>query len=225
MPRDAGRGGEALHLEFRDPLSELPETARTLIISVKGIIADKGFDALTLNRLVLESGENKAMTAYYFGNKEGLIAAVLDSVIHDEYLDSQARMRNLPAGEFTSRLIDEMREITDSTAEFRVFYELLPRVLRDDVLRSRMLPLYRWYWSVKLDWLGFGDDPEALDDPDLRGIAQLFSAMIDGLAIQATIDPEADLSTAYRALQMLIEESLPRFVAARMATADAPPEP
>ena len=214
MPRDAGRGGEALHLEFRDPLSELPETARNLILSAKAIIADKGFDALTLNRLALESGENKAMTAYYFGNKEGLIAAVLDSVIHDEYLDSQARMRNLHAGELTSRLIEEMREITDSTAEFRVFYEPPPRVLRDDVLRSRMLPLYGWYWSVKLEWLGLGDDPEALDDPDLRSIAQLFSAMIDGLATQAAIDPEADLSTAYRALQMLIEESLPRCVAA-----------
>ena len=126
-------------------------------------------------------------------------------------------MRNLDAGELTPRLIEEMREITDSSAEFRVFFELLPRVLRDDELRSRMLPLYRWYWSVKLGWLGLGDGPEALDDPDLRGIAQLFSALIDGLAIQAAIDPEADLSSAYRALRMLIEESLPRFVAERSA--------
>ena len=98
-PRDAEREAGTLHVEFRDPLSELPETARNLILSAKAIIADHGFDALTLNRLALESGENKAMTAYYFGNKAGLIAAVLDSVIHDEYLDSQSRMRNLDAGE------------------------------------------------------------------------------------------------------------------------------
>lgn len=220
MPRDAGREAGTLHLEFRDPLSDLPETARNLILSAKAIIADRGFDALTLNRLALESGENKAMTAYYFGNKAGLIAAVLDSVIHDEYLDSQTRMRNLDVAELTPRFIEEMREITDSTAEFRVFFELLPRVLRDDMLRARLLPLYRWYWSVKLEWLGLGDDPDALDDPDLRGIAQLFSALIDGLAIQAAIDPEADLSNAYRALHMLVEESLPRFVAGRSSAGD-----
>jgi AcrR family transcriptional regulator len=223
-PRDAEREAGTLHVEFRDPLSELPETARNLILSAKAIIADQGFDALTLNRLALESGENKAMTAYYFGNKAGLVAAVLDSVIHDEYLDSESRMRNLDPSELTPRLIEEMQEITDSSAEFRVFFELLPRVLRDDELRSRMLPLYRWYWSVKLGWLGLGDGPEALNDPDLRGIAQLFSALIDGLAIQAAIDPEADLSSAYRALRTLIEESLPRFVAERSAAINHRPQ-
>jgi AcrR family transcriptional regulator len=223
--RDARREAGTVHLEFRDPLSELPETARNLILSAKAIIADHGFDALTLNRLAQDSGENKAMTAYYFGNKAGLIAAVLDSVIHDEYLDSLARMRNLDVDDLTPRLMEEMRAITDTPAEFRVFFELLPRVLRDDVLRSRMLPLYRWYWSVKLEWLGLGDASEALDDPDLQGIARLFSALIDGFAIQAAIDPQADLSDAYRVLRLLIEESLPRFVAGRSAPGDAASSP
>jgi len=225
-PRDAGGAGlgetrespdRTIHLEFRNPLSDLPETARNLIVSAKAIIAEHGFDALTLNRLAAVSGENKAMTAYYFGNKAGLVAAVLDSVIHDEYLASESRMEDLGAGELTPRLIEEMRGIVSSAEDFRVFYELLPRVLRDDVLRARMLPLYRWYWSVKLEWLGFGDDPEALDDPDLQGIARLLSAMIDGLAVQAMIEPRADLSGAYRILQQLVGESLPRFVAERSA--------
>ena len=34
------------------------------------------------------------MIAYYFGNKAGLVAAVLDSVIHDEYIASQERMKD-----------------------------------------------------------------------------------------------------------------------------------
>lgn len=210
-----------LHMEFRNPLSELPETARNLILSAKAIIAEDGFDALTLNRVALESGENKAMTAYYFGNKAGLVAAVLDSVIHDEYLASQNRMENVDAGELSRRLVDEMQEVGHSAEDFRVFFELLPRVLRDDELRARMIPLYRWYWSVKLEWLGLGGKPEALDDPDLLGIARLLSAMIDGLAIQAAIDPDADLSDAYRVLLMMIEESLPKFVAERSAAGDA----
>jgi AcrR family transcriptional regulator len=220
---EGGSEGPAasVELEFRNPLSDLPETARNLILSAKTIIAEQGFEALTLNRLAAASGENKAMTAYYFGNKAGLVAAVLDSVIHDEYLASEARMKNLSAEELTPRVIEEMHGIVSSAEDFRVFYELLPRVLRDDVLRARMLPLYRWYWSVKLEWLGFGDDPAALDDPDLQGIARLLSAMIDGLAIQAMIEPKADLSGPYRILGRLVGESLPRFVAERSARGDA----
>jgi len=107
-----------------------------------------------------------------------------------------------------------MRAIVGTTQEFRAFYELLPRVLRDDALRARMLPLYRWYWSVKLEWLGLADSPDALDDPQLKGVARLLSAIIDGLAIQAAIEPDADLESAFRVLEGLIEESLPKFVAA-----------
>ena len=204
----------SVSLEFRNPLSELPEVARNLIVSAKAIIAEQGFDALTLNRLAAVSGENKAMTAYYFGNKAGLIAAVLDSVIHDEYVASETRMTNLDPAELTPHLVEEMRAIVGTTQEFRAFYELLPRVLRDDALRARMLPLYRWYWSVKLEWLGLADSPDALDDPQLKGIARLLSAIIDGLAIQAAIEPDADLESAFRVLEGLIEESLPKFVAA-----------
>lgn len=202
---------------FRNPLSELPATARNLIVSAKAIIADEGFEALSLNRLAAVSGENKSMIAYYFGNKAGLVAAVLDSVIHDEYLASEARMKNLDPAELAPRVVEEMREIASST-DFLVFFELLPHVLRDDVLRRRMLPLYHWYWSMKLEWLGLRHDSGALDDPDLLGIARLFSAVIDGLAVQATIEPQADLSAAYRILEELIADSLPRFVAAHAAT-------
>lgn len=214
--------GVTLDMGFSNPLSELPETARNLILSAKSIIADEGFDALTLSRLASLSGENKAMTAYYFGNKAGLIAAVLDSVIHDEYLASGTRMKDLGADELTPRLVEEMQDIVASSRDFRVFFELLPRVLRDDVSRQRLIPLYRWYWSVKLEWLGLGDG-EGLRDPDLQSLARLLSAVIDGLAIQAAIEPEADLSGACRILQELLHESLPRFVAGHKGTGQGLP--
>ena len=77
-----------LHFTFEDPLSSLPETAQNLLVAAKEIVADEGFEALTLKTVSERAGENKAMVSYYFDNKAGLIAAVLDSVIHDEYLAS-----------------------------------------------------------------------------------------------------------------------------------------
>jgi hypothetical protein len=145
----------------------------------------------------------------YFENKAGLIASVLDSVIHDEYLVSLDRMRDVAPGERIERLVSEMRRMDAADGDFQVFFELLPHVLRDDVLRRRIALLYQWYWSVKLDWLGLEDGAKAMADPDLLGLAQVLSAVIDGLAIQAALNPGLDLAPPYRVLARMLERSLP----------------
>jgi len=202
----SGRG--RVRPTFEDPLSALPETAQKLLVAAKGIIASDGFDALTLNSVAAASGENKAMISYYFGNKAGLVAAVLDSVIHDEYVASQDRMKGIDPQRRTQRLVEEMRRMDTAIEEFRVFFELLPHVLRDEALRQRIAALYTWYWSVKLEWLGISSPAGALEDPELLGLAQILSAVIDGLAIQAAIDPELDLMNPYRIFHRMLECSL-----------------
>ena len=199
-----------VHAAFEDPLSALPETARKLLVAAKDIIATDGFDALTLNAVSAASGENKAMISYYFGNKAGLVAAVLDSVIHDEYIASQDRMKDVDPKRRTQRLVEEMRRMDAAAEEFRVFFELLPQVLRDETLRRRIALLYKWYWSVKLEWLGITSPSDALEDPELLGLAQILSAVIDGLAIQAAIDPDLDLANPYRVFHKMLEGFMPQ---------------
>jgi AcrR family transcriptional regulator len=199
------RLADHLHFTFEDPLSSLPQTAQNLLIAAKDIVAEDGFEALTLKTVSERAGENKAMVSYYFDNKAGLIAAVLDSVIHDEYLDSLDRMKNVAPGQRISRLVEEMRRMAAAVEDFEVFFELLPHVLRDEALRRRLAMLLRWYWKMKLDWLGVSDGAAALADPDLLGLAQLLSAVIDGLAIQAAVDPGVDLSNPYRVLARMLE--------------------
>ena len=194
-----------LQFTFEDPLSSLPATARNLLIAAKEILAEEGFEALTLKTVSARAGENKAMVSYYFDNKAGLVAAVLDSVIHDEYLASLDRMKDVAPDERISRLVEEMRRMDASFEDFAVFYELLPHVLRDDVLRRRMAMLFRWYWKMKLEWLGVADGAAGLADPDLLGVAQLLSAVIDGLAIQVAVDPDVDLANPYRVLARMLE--------------------
>ena len=201
----AERALPQLPAAFENPLSALPETARNLLVAAKGIVADEGFNALTLNAVSDRAGENKAMISYYFENKAGLIAAVVDSVIHDEYLDSLARMKQVPPGQRFEWLAEEMKRLDSAAVDFQVFFELLPHVLHDEVLRRRMAMLFRWYWKMKLEWLGLEDGTGGLADPDLLGVAQLLSAIIDGLAIQAAVDPGVDLSNPYRMLARMLE--------------------
>jgi AcrR family transcriptional regulator len=208
---DTGAVGAAVehaHFAFENPLSSLPETARKLLVAAKGIVAEEGFNALTLSAVSERAGENKAMISYYFDNKAGLIAAVVDSVIHDEYLDSLDRMKGVAVGDRVECLVQEMQRLDSAALDFRVFFELLPQVLRDELLRRRLALLYRWYWSVKLEWLGVPDGPGALADPDMLGLSQVLSAVIDGLAIQSAIDPALDLANPYRVFARMLRRSL-----------------
>jgi AcrR family transcriptional regulator len=213
------RGHDAPPFAFDDPLAALPDTAQQLLLAAKRIVASDGFDALTLNAIAVASGENKAMISYYFGNKAGLVAAVLDSVIHDECVASRQRMRHLDPEQRRQQLVREMRCMTDCSEEFQVFFELLPHVLRDETLRRRLALLYRWYWGAKLEWLGIGRADEALEDPDLLGLTQLLSAVIDGLAVQAAIDPDIDLAKPYRVFEKMLAGSLLALLDARVADA------
>ena len=98
MSTDDGQENVLDEFPIADPLAELPETARELLFAAQRVIAKEGLHKLTLARLGKESGQNTALVAYYFGNKMGLLERVVESIIHDECLETTNRIRNLPEG-------------------------------------------------------------------------------------------------------------------------------
>jgi AcrR family transcriptional regulator len=150
------------------------------------------------------------MTKYYFGNKAGLIAALLDAAIHDECLEAAGRMHDVEPDERVSRLVAELRHMSEVSPGFLVFFDLLPHALRTEELHPRLVTLYEWYLQLKLDWLGLDPDADVELREELRPLAQLLSATIDGLAIQALIDPERfDIEAAYGMLERVLAVALP----------------
>ncbi len=212
-----------------DPLSTLPETAVRVLEAAQRVVEERGFRRLTLNTVAGESGENKAMTAYYFGNKAGLVAALVDAMIHDECLGAASRMRDATEDERLSQLVHELRGMSATITDSRVFFDILPHAIRNEELRARLAARYRWYIELKLDWLGLDRADEARRRR-LRGLAQVMSALIDGLAIQALIDgDEFALEPAYeiverssrRPCRELLAEAAPAGVRAARPTARA----
>jgi hypothetical protein len=72
-----------------------------------------------------------------------------------------------------------------------------------------MVDMYRWYVSLNADML----EVDSADDEEtqrlLRGIAQLLSAISDGMAIQALIGRDVfPMDEPFEALTFLLEESL-----------------
>lgn len=191
--------------------------ALNILQAAQQVLVEKGFSGLTLRAIAAKSGENSAMVQYYFGNKSGLVKAMIDSVFRDDQQDAAAAMRSVTGEDRLSRFVDGLRTISKSRS-YRVFFDILPYALRSAVLRARMARAYDSYRRIKRDWLrGKVDDAagttgETPDDEALRGVAELMTAVVDGLAIQEAIDDDFDMRRAYAVLEFMLQRSLPELL-------------
>jgi AcrR family transcriptional regulator len=193
-----------------DPLASLPETARELLYAAQRIIAEEGLGKLTLARLAEESGQNSGLVAYYFGNKTGLLERTVESIIHDECLQTAARVRDLRSRPRVEAMVSELRNWSEERQAYAAFFELLVHSLRHDEVRQRMVEMYRWYISLNAEMLEVDSAGSEQTQRRLRGIAQLLSAISDGMAIQALIGRDVfPMDEPFEALAFMLEESLP----------------
>jgi len=192
----------------RDPRQDLPAPAVKILAAAQRVLVAKGFAGLTLRAIAQESGENSAMVQYYFGNKAGLVKAMIDSVFRDDQQDAAAAMCTVTNDDRLPRFVDGLRTISSSRS-FRVFFDVLPYALRNEGLRSRMARAYDWYRQIKLDWLRAKDQAPPSEQPALLGLAELMTAVVDGLAIQEAIDEGFDTRRPYAVLEFMLQRSLP----------------
>jgi AcrR family transcriptional regulator len=203
--------GVAAAKQGGDPRQGMSPPALNILHAAQRVLVDKGFSGLTLRAIAAESGENSAMVQYYFGNKEGLVKAMIDSVFRDDQQDAAAAMSTVSSRDRLPRFVDGLRTISRSRS-FRVFFDILPYALRSEGRRSRMARAYDSYRSIKCDWLRGEDAPTPEEQEVLLGVAELMTAVVDGLAIQEAIDDDFDMRRAYAVLEVMLQRSLPELL-------------
>ena len=224
-PSNARRTGK-LQLPLEDPSTSLPETARRILAAATRLLADRGYEAVTLENVAAEAGVNKASIRYNFGNKAGLLMAIVDNLIHDECLRLAADTQNVPEEERLHVAMLGIRRMIVEADSFRGFFDILPHAFRDAELRERMFSLYIWWYQQNLKWLGLGDSKSAMDSDMLMGLAELIAAIPDGLSVQSGLNPDGfDLSRPLATLEFLLRNSMSQLVeiAEREAARDAAP--
>jgi AcrR family transcriptional regulator len=190
-------------LPISDPLPDLPPTAARILEAAGRVLFRDGFRALTFETIAREAGENPALIRYHFGNKAGLLTALVDSVLYQESVELIENLTTVPAGDQRREQLMRLHEgLPRDRDAYRMFFELIPHILRDDELRPHLRDLFEWYrrldaWALKEP----GDkEPPAHIEP----MALLTVAIADGVALQMLADPDLDVGPAFDLWRRLV---------------------
>ena len=191
-----------------DPTAQLSPTARKLVAAARRLLARGGYEALTVEAVAAEAGAYRDSVRYHFGGKAAFIAAVVDSLSHDQGVGAVAETQAASGGDARVHgLVAADRRLADDRAVFRDFFAIFPHVLLDDELRERVAGLYDWYRDLYVE--GFGE-AAAAEEAHLRDLASLMVAMTDGLAVQKLLDPDGvDLESLFELWEAMLRASLP----------------
>jgi AcrR family transcriptional regulator len=186
----------------------LPPTAQRLLEAARRLLARSGYNSLSVEAIGREAGENKALIRYYFGSKNGLIVALIGWLISETLWHAGRRLTNVSGEESPSQIVTASAEaLLEDTPSYRLFFDLLPRVLEEPSMAGQFAELYRAYrdQNTRALWVGGVDDAP----PIVRDIAAMTVALADGLAVQTLAEPgSVDVSRALATWRALIDQVL-----------------
>lgn len=197
-------GPRAASLASANPVDSLPRTARRILTAARRIVARGGYGALSMQAVADEAGEHKSTIAYHFGDKAGLISALLESVIHDGNVAAVHALDRIPtAPGRLHELLAHQRKIAATPEYWRLLFALMPEIVKDKKLRARFGELMRWYYEIDLRCLGLREDEEPPEEYEL--FASLLLAVLEGFALQRELIPDNyDLEARFRLWERIV---------------------
>lgn len=187
-----------------NPLDSLSPSGKRILEAARRVVAAGGIGALSMQAVADEAGELKSTVAYQFGDKAGLISALLDSVIHDRDVMAAEVLDRLPTGsQRVHYLLRHQREVAATGEYWRLLFALVPEIAKDDRLRERYGELFRSYQRLDLMAIGIGPDEEPT--PEAQCFASLLLAVVEGFALQRELTPEGfDLDARFALWESII---------------------
>jgi AcrR family transcriptional regulator len=188
--------------------------SRELVLdAAERVMAEQGFEAATLARVVQEAGIPMSSVYHYYGSKDGILVAVMERGAERFFADLPQWNRRI--GRPTEHLATVLSTAAQTLERHPNFLRLLivfsvqpPARVGDEielvVSRVRRLGIDRLREQIAL---AFGDDP---DSPLTSRLARIALAAIDG----AFVASQADATIT---LQDLLEPLAPSVVAMRRA--------
>jgi AcrR family transcriptional regulator len=186
----------------------LHPTAAKILEAAHRILEEEGFEGLSFDAIAKRSGQYKGSITYFFGDKATLTIMLADVVGHDIVAAARERLQQLPEGpDRVHEAVAVNAEVCQNSEEFRVFLDILAKAVRREDLRERFALLYREYREVNRRMLGEGSSEPMRSELDL--MATLSLAIVDGLSLQLSLDPDGfDPSPYWRCWEEVVAERL-----------------
>jgi AcrR family transcriptional regulator len=191
-------------LSIENPLDSLPPSARSILAAARAVLAERGFEGLTIEAVANEANVSRTLIPYHFGSRAGLVEILIDSLFHDFAVGIwRGRATDTSPGGMADFLEMVRLEAHDVIGQ-RDFFELMVCALREETLRNRVAELFAHYRRFNVKLAGIGSDRSgapASGAPSGAGeaVGAVLQALADGLALQAAMDPGFDLDAAIAA--------------------------
>lgn len=154
------------------------------------LFATRGYAGAGVDRLAQRSGIAKTAIYYHFGNKEGLLAAVLErtSTQWIEGIRQAARAGGDPLARL-DRALAGMRAMLEERPWIYKLFQILTLEVADEKpeIRATLQGIVRHARAAIADGMRESLGREV---PDADGVAGLMLAALDGISLGLQIDPE-----------------------------------
>jgi AcrR family transcriptional regulator len=175
---------EAGAAEQRGPGRPATGAPERILEAAYEVLKRDGYSGMTTAKVAAASGQNKALIPYYFGSKQGLVAAVarrVSATLTDEVLGQVGEPRS--ARELVEAITDGLWRAMDRDAGLqRVYFDLSSQAVVESEVGGIMIEMKQGHRAILrelLRELGLGLEGEQLD-----GIAIFLIAGLEGLSLE-----------------------------------------
>jgi AcrR family transcriptional regulator len=167
------------------------EVSRERILDAASeLFAARGYAGAGVDRLAERSGIAKTAIYYHFGNKEGLLAAVLERAATQwiEGIQDAARRAGDPLDRLDRALAGMRAMLEDRPWIYKLFQILALEVAEEKPeIRATLQRIVRHARAAISDGMC---ESLGVDVPDADGVSGLILATLDGVALGLQIDPD-----------------------------------
>jgi AcrR family transcriptional regulator len=163
------------------PASDAPDR---ILDAAYAILRRDGYAGMTTAKVAAASGQNKALIAYYYGSKQGLVTAVarrVSQALTDEVLGGLGRPAS--SAELVQRLADGVWRAMDRDEGLqRVYFDLASQSVVDPAVGEIMREMKEGHRAVLRELLR--ELPDGPPARELDGIVVYLIAGLEGLSLE-----------------------------------------
>ena len=170
------------------------DTRTALLDAAKQLVGERGYAGTSVRELAAAAGTNIGAVNYHFGSREKLLnQAVLEDFL--EWADHIAEVDVDPDAEPLAQLAARARQMLDglpaAQPAFVVFLEALLQARRSPELHRQLAEHYAEQRRRAIQSIAATTSGRELPERFKEVLASYILAVIDGLQLQALLDPKA----------------------------------